>query len=225
MSPHRGRPFDQEKHREIIQAALNLIDSGAPLSVAAVARAAHVARATIYNHFGSLAKLEIIVLFKKSTELLKESDASVSQSLPFRDRLIETGRLIAQSMLNSKFKELAQVIAIKSVRARYLDTLETNKDVEDVEAIVEMFYDEYMAVMHQKVRTVLESGVKKREIDLSELMLDEAVEHLLAMWQSSRAIGIALEITSAPGQKHLEQHISSAVDFFLKAYQTPLCAV
>lgn len=214
MSAARGRPVDMAKHLDIIEVALKILASEETLTIERVAREAGVSRTTVYNHFGDLAELEIVVLFKKNVEIMGLFDVSVNKNQTLRQALIGTGCMIANALLDDEFLDLVYMLIAKKMK----------KKNRDVQSIVDTFYSKYKCVLQGKVKDLLEFGVQRGELRMSPSTIDCASEQLLAMWQGFQVIGLLIGAIQKPSLEVQHQRVANSVDLILNAYRSYTCA-
>ena len=128
-----------------------------------IARVARVAKATIYNYFGSKDRVYLEVLRREANEIVEKVSSSVSQEILPRDKVVAFAR--------AKFQYMRQAINILN-----LDRDGIEKVLPKAESIRSELFEREVYI----IRSILEEGVKKRVFCLNNVPLAaSAIGHAL----------------------------------------------
>ena len=128
-----------------------------------VARVARVAKATIYNYFGSKDRVYLEVLRREANEMVARISSSVAQEVLPGDKLVAFAR--------AKFRYMRQAVNI------------LNLDREGIERLLpgaETIRDELFEQEVNIIRSVLQGGVERGAFHLNDALLAaKAIAHAL----------------------------------------------
>lgn len=216
MTIMRGRPVDMAKHLAIIDAALKILTSSEEkLTIERVAHEAGVSRTTVYNHFGNLAELEVIVLFKKNAEIMKMLDIPINRNQTLHQALVDTGCMISGILMDEGFLDLIYILIAKKINKK--------KQNQELQHVVDVFYGKCKLVLQEKIVDLLEWGVQRGEIRMNSSVMNDAAEQLLAMWQSFQFIGLMVGAIQKPSLEMQHHRVVGSVDLILNAYKPYTC--
>ena len=119
-----------------------------------IARMAHVAKATIYNYFGSKDRVYLEVLRREANEIVKKISFSVDQEILPGDKIVAFGR--------AKFQYMRQAINILN-----LDREGIEKLLPSAESIRNELFEREVNI----IRSILEEGVEKGIFRLNNVPL------------------------------------------------------
>jgi len=132
-------------------------------SIDDVARMARVAKATIYNYFGSKDRVYLEVLHREMDEIVEEISSSVAQKKLPTDKLT--------TFVKAKFRYMRQAINILN-----LDREGIEKLLPSAESIRNELFDREVHIIH----SILKEGVEKDVFNLNNLFLTaRAIAHAL----------------------------------------------
>ena len=132
-------------------------------SVEEMARVARVAKATIYNYFGSKDRVYLEVLRREANEIVEKISSSVAQEVLPGDKLT--------TFVKAKFRYMRQAINILN-----LDREGIEKLLPSAESIRNELFDREVNIIH----SILKEGVEKDIFYLNDLILTaRAIAHAL----------------------------------------------
>ena len=129
-----------------------------------IARMARVAKATIYNYFGSKDCVYLEVLRRETNEIVEKISSSVDQQVSAGDKLVAFAR--------AKFRYMRQAVNILN-----LDREGVEKLMPSAEGIRNELFEQEVNIIH----SILKQGVQKGIFDINDVPL------------AARAIGHALK--------------------------------
>ena len=128
-----------------------------------IARVARVAKATIYNYFGSKDRVYLEVLRREANEIVKKISLSVDQEVLPVDKIVAFAR--------AKFRHMRQAINILN-----LDREGIEKLLPSAESIRSELFEREVNI----IRSILEEGVEKGIFRLNNVLLAAtAIGHAL----------------------------------------------
>jgi AcrR family transcriptional regulator len=132
-------------------------------SVDEVARIARVAKATIYNYFGTKDHVYLEVLHREMDELVEKTTASVTQETSPGDKLV--------TFIRAKFRYMRQAINILN-----LDREGIEKLLPSTESIRNELFEREVDI----IRSILNEGVEKRIFETNNTLLTAtAIAHAI----------------------------------------------
>jgi TetR/AcrR family transcriptional repressor of mexJK operon len=203
--PLKGRPKDPEKRDAIIRAARELFlrDGVAAVSMDGIAKAASVAKVTIYSHFADKeALLRAVILAETADYEHPPVDQVATDPQEFRRRLVEFGTALIGVLSRPGVLALGRLLASEATRHPEL---------------VAWFYE----TGPNETKTRL-AGFLARSAAVGGVRFDDptaAADQLLSMWGSNLGRQ-QLGLTQQPSAGEIEQHVSRCVEVFLRAYAT-----
>ena len=155
----------QEKLDSILDTAKKMFARYGPrkTSVDEIARMARVAKATIYNYFGSKDRVYLEVLHRETDEIVKKISSSVAQQVSPADKLVAFAR--------AKFRYMRQAINILN-----LDREGIEKHLPGTEGIRDELFEREVSI----IRSVLQEGVEKGTFQLNDVLFGaRSIAHAL----------------------------------------------
>ena len=161
----RKENMKQEKAESILNTAKKMFGRYGPqkTTLDEIARVARVAKATIYNYFGSKDRVYLEVLRREANEIVKKISFSVDQEILPGDKVIAFAR--------AKFRYMREAINILN-----LDREGIEKLLPSAESIRNELFDREVNIIH----SILKQGVEKGVFYLNDLLLTaRAIAHAL----------------------------------------------
>ena len=155
----------EEKAESILNTAKKMFGRYGPqkTTLDEIANVARVAKATIYNYFGSKERVYLEVLRREANEIIEKISSSVSQEILPRDKVVAFAR--------AKFQYMRQAINILN-----LDRDGIEKVLPKAESIRSELFEREVDI----IRSILEEGVKKGVFCLDNVPLAaSAIGHAL----------------------------------------------
>jgi len=161
----RKENMKQEKAESILNTAKKMFGRYGPqkTTLDEIARVARVAKATIYNYFGSKDRVYLEVLRREANEMVEKISSSVNQEASPGDKLIAFAR--------TKFRYMRKAINILN-----LDREGIEKILPAAESIRSELFDREVNI----IRSILYEGVEKNIFRLNNVSLTaSAIGHAL----------------------------------------------
>jgi len=202
FSKSAGRPRDLEKREAILESAWRcfLADGIRGTSLERIARQAGVTRVTLYSHFADKTVLFEAVI-RREMERLVLSQRPLQVGIPLRDGLIGFG-VGLMTYLTS-----ADAVSFYSVLAG---------DLRHYPHLARAFFDLGPAVTRKNLAIILATAAAQGELSIQNA--EEAVTHLIGLWQGLSNFELALGIYPQISPELLTLRVERAVDVFLTAY-------
>ncbi|MEA3280045.1 MAG: TetR/AcrR family transcriptional regulator [Thermodesulfobacteriota bacterium] len=146
----------EEKAKLILDTAKKMFGRYGPqkTTLEEIARVARVAKATIYNYFGSKDRVYLEVLRREADEIVKKISSSVDREVLPGDKLIAFAR--------AKFRHMRQAINILNLDREGIEKLLPN-----AESIRNELFEREVNI----IRSILEEGVEKGIFRLNNIPL------------------------------------------------------
>lgn len=201
--PSRGRPKDEEKRVAILSAATCLFMTNGfdGTSMVDVAKEAGVSKQTVYSHFSSKQQLFKSAIDAKMQDYLpKKALTSVARHTLEAD-LIAIGHHFCQLIFSDDAVGMHRILAGAASKNDKLASIFWETGPDEVLAQFAHLLDHYVA---------------SKDIQIDDTM--EAAQHFAALlhgnYHTKRIIGLIKSIDDIP----LEQHVTTAVKHFIRAY-------
>lgn len=201
--PLKGRPKDPEKRDAIIRAARDLFlrDGVTAVSMDGIARAAGVAKVTIYSHFTDKeALLRAVIQAETADYEHPPADLSATDPREFRRRLAEFGTALIGVLSRPGVLALGRLLASEATRHPEL---------------VAWFYETGPNETKNRLAAFLAGSAEAGHVLVEDP--PAAADQLLSMWASNLGRQ-QLGLTEPPSAGEIEQHVNRCVDVFLRAY-------
>ncbi len=201
--PAKGRPKDPEKRDAIIRAARELFlrDGVSAVSVDGIAKAAGVAKVTIYSHFADKEALFRAVIQAETADYQHPpADQTATDAAEFRARLVEFGTTLIGVLSRPGVLALGRLLASEATRHPEQ---------------VAWFYETGPDATKRRL-----AGFLERSAAFGYVRFDDptaAADQLLSMWASNlgrQQLGLA----GQPSPDEVERHVRRCVEVFLRAY-------
>ena len=161
----------QEKSESILDTAKKMFARYGlrKTSMDEVARMARVAKATIYNYFGSKDQVYLEVLHREADEIVKKTSSSVAQEVLPADKLV--------AFAKARFRYMRQAINILN-----LDREGIEKHLPGAEGIRNELFEREVNI----IRSVLQEGVEKGIFQLNDVLFGaRTIAHALKGFESN----------------------------------------
>jgi TetR/AcrR family transcriptional repressor of mexJK operon len=201
--PPKGRPKDPEKRDAIVRAARDLFlrDGVAAVSMDGIAKAAGVAKVTIYSHFADkTALLRAVILAETADYEHSSANEQATDADELRRQLVEFGTALVVVLSRPGVLALGRLIASEATRHPDL---------------VAWFYETGPNETKRRLAAFL-----ARSAAFGFVRFDDpsaAADQLLSMWASNLGPQ-QLGLTEQPSPTEIEQHVRRCVDVFIRAY-------
>jgi len=180
----------QEKAESILNTAKKMFGRYGPqkTTLDEIARVARVAKATIYNYFGSKDRVYLEVLRREANEMVEKISSSVNQEALPGDKLIAFAR--------TKFRYMRKAINILN-----LDREGIEKILPAAESIRSELFDREVNI----IRSILYEGVEKNIFRLNNVSLTaSAIGHALR--------GFELNLLVQENEDRIEHYLNELIN-------------
>ena len=198
-----GRPKDAAKHAAIIAAAWGLFRAHgfADVTMAAVAAAAGVSKATIYSHFGDKETLFVAVVRWFIQALLTEIGKAGGRDGTLAERLTAVGR---------SFLALICRPEVVAADRALVPTLAANP------ALAQLFYQAGPGQMRAALAEAIAAAAARGELQVSDATA--AADDLFALCCGNLPRLLELGVITAVTEAEIAARVQHAIAVFLRAY-------
>jgi len=194
----KGRKFDQvlDGARDVF-----LRDGYEGASVDDIARAAGVSKATLYSYFPDKRMLFLEIC---SEQCRVQADAAFDLEkcdLPVRE-VLRLGADLIVRFLVSPFAQSIHRLAVG--------------EADRFPELARQFYRSGPALGHERIKLVLDAGVRRGELKIDDM--DLAAEQFSALCKTDLWIRVSFKITEEASEAEIARVVDSAVDMFMARY-------
>lgn len=199
-----GRPPDEEKTREILEAGRRqFITRGfEATTIESVAEEAGVSKVTVYKRFTSKTGLFAAIIRELVGRMGEAVAGMPGASGALRERLIVCGFSLMKSVVCREIIAVDRLVAQESERHQEL---------------AEALFEAGPRLALQQLAAILREGPGQCDLDLSDPVA--VAQDLLSLWFGFEWEAIRLNVREIPDEEWLRQHVERCVDRILLAYR------
>lgn len=200
-----GRPKDSKKRTAILEAATQMFLTHGydGISMDQIAAEAKVSKLTLYSHFGDKENLFIEAANAYCTNAIPTDLMQPEPGMPMREQLVMIARHFFEFTTNPQ-----AIAAIRMMSSPHMLSL----------GIAEKFWATGPCVLQRTLADLLENCDRQQLLKIDDSFV--AAGHFFSLVIGDFQIELLLGCVQPPSEAILETHIQSAVDVFMRAYQS-----
>lgn len=202
---HRGRPFCNQRHKAILEAATSLfMERGFDgTSMDAIAKEADVSKQTVYSHFSTKDNLFSSAITHKMEDYFPQGDFVVGESASLEEELTLVAAQFTKLLMSEDAMSVFRLLVSEAPKGSHL---------------AEIFWEAGPMVMLGRLVAFLEKWQQRGALKIDDS--EDAAKFMINLLKGHAHFELSIGLINKVSDDDFKASVKSSVAIFLKLYRT-----